>query len=236
MRVQCQKTRRYLGEEHRTDVGVWTCPYCPEAEEYTLATESNPNLCAAVDRATDLAREVFPRTDDRKPTRVFLGNDGECVYEDGEPAFHIYISRGNSWLQNCYQGSHEACHRVCTERNTGYWPDEMLAVLFSLRFLREMGLHEGATVNEDALRTDAEQMSQSEVLTAPRNSGSPGLYGRCFLLGKDLERAVGHEALSRLPSHRTSAGAIDVHTWLEALPRQSRRWATRVLTPRNALA
>ena len=225
--VQCQKTRFYLDEHHRYAGGIWRCPYCSEQEEYLRVQDQD--LLDLVDAAIEAARSAFGVEDDGIPTIVWLGNMPETVYEERLGAYHLYLDRDSNWLQLQYSAAHEAFHRVCTPRNLRHWIHEMLAVMFALRYLRSIGLHEHAATNEAALEAEASQLSLARLLRLTATAYLPGVYGRAFVLGRELEAVVGWDQLRRLALSYDSSGGPDLEPWHSQLDPDQRHEVRVVL-------
>jgi hypothetical protein len=231
MRVQCQITHRYLGDGCRRAGGIWICRYCPEGETYQRAELFDPELCDLVDHAIERARAIFEKPDDDLETRIWLGDHPETVYEEAEGAVHIYLGRDSNWLQYAYSGAHEAFHRACSPCNgTRSWADEMLAVMFSLRYLHEVGLVDHAQVNEVGLRQKATQCTLEQAMNH-RGRYPDGFYGRVFLVGEALIEAVGWDALGRLAAYYDADGIPEVPTWIDSLPATAQAHVKAILTP-----
>lgn len=220
----------FLGPGCRKAGGLWRCPYCGRGETYQQADLVDAELCELVSGAVDRARQLFGVAPDGRETRVWLGDGPETVFERDQNAYHVYLGRDSNWLQHCFSGAHEALHRVCSPCNGGgHWVDEMLAVYFSLRYLRELGLDEHAAVNEVQL---AQQSISCPRQVALNNVGHPypdGYYGACFLLGRDLVEAAGGDSLVDLNRARDAEGRPDPDRWIESLEDAARREVERIL-------
>jgi hypothetical protein len=204
IRVQCQRTRLYVGPARRTAGGIWQCCYCPDAETYRQAELFDPELCALVEHAIDSARAHFGKCGDEVRTRIWLGEGPETAFEEEQGAVHIYLGRSSNWLQYLYSGSHEAFHRACSPCRGGHWADEMLAVTFSLMFLRENGFGDHADLNERALREEASRCTLSQALSY-RGGAVDGISGRCFLIAEALIGAIGWDAVASTHDNRSHA-------------------------------
>jgi hypothetical protein len=168
-----------------------------------------------MNHAIERARALFDKPDDGIKTRFRLGEYPEIVYEGAEEAIHVYLGRDSNWLQLSYSGAHEALHRVCSPCNgTGTWVDEMLAVMFSLRYLEEAGFTDHARLNERHLREEAVKAPLEEVLN---NEHPDGVYGRCFLIGQALKAAVGWDGLIALNTYRDANGIVNLDAWIDSL-------------------
>jgi hypothetical protein len=236
IRVQCQRTRYYIGPASRRAGGIWTCPHCPDGETYQQAEILDPDIPRLVNDAIQFARLTFGKADDGLPTRVWLGEGPETVYEADEGAVHIYLGRGSDWLQYAYSGSHEAFHRACSPCVGGSWADEMLAVEFSLRYLRAIGLEAHAGLNEGVLRASGAQHSVSEVVSG--QLGWPdGAYGRAFLICEELNAALGRDVVQTLPSYCVLGGEPAFPAWRDSLSSEDRRKLDAIIgAPEGAAA
>jgi hypothetical protein len=228
IRVQCQRTRRYLGPGCRRAGGVWECRFCPDSETYRQVELFDLELCALVERAIGSARAHFEKPDDGVQTRIWLGESPETIFEGEQGAVHLYLGRGSSWLQHAYSGAHEAFHRACSPCRGGHWADEMLAVTFSLLFLREAGLNDHADLNENALRDEASRCTLSQALSY-RGGDMDGIYGRCFLIGETLCDAIGWEAMAAIPSYCQLGGQPGFDPWLAGLDGEAKAKACTAL-------
>lgn len=171
--VQCQKTRLFIGPSHRKAGGVWECPHCGRDETYAQAELVDPEISSLVLDAVERARALFGVEPDDQETRIWLGDTPETVHERDQKAFHVYLARDSNWLQFAYSGAHEAFHRACSPgAEGGHWVDEVLAVHFSLRYLREIGLEKHAAINTANLEMQAKPLP--EICGAlPRRSWLP---------------------------------------------------------------
>jgi hypothetical protein len=215
-KVQCQRTRRYIGTVHRTAGGIWNCPHCEDNEAYRQAELFDADICALLEDAIEVARQTFDKPDDGVPSLFFLGDEPETVYEADQGTVHIYLARDSSWLEHCYSGSHEAFHRACSPCIGGHWADEMLAVMFSLRYLRSIGLEEHALLNESALVLAALTCSTDELINGNPEEG-PATYGRSLRIGQELTEEVGWDCLARLPGFTELGGSPGFESWRDAL-------------------
>jgi hypothetical protein len=226
--VQCQRTRFYLpGTVAEGEAAV--CPWCAERETYHLLPAEDATT-VAVAAAIDLCRSEFGVDDDGLATAVLLGDGPETVYEQNLQRYNIYLGRESDRWQIHYSGAHEAFHRVCSPGVGGHWGDEMFAVLFSLFYLDKIGEAAHAARNEVLLAEEAQACTPREFF-AYTGGAVPGLYGRAFLLGRELQTTVGWEMLTRLAVTRAADGRVDVEQWLTDLPGSERVLARSVLQP-----
>jgi hypothetical protein len=222
-KIQCQLTRIYLGQGARRAGGIWECPHCRCGETYVQAEIVDPDLCELVEGAVARARQLFGVKEDGKETRILLGDSPETVFEEDLNAFHIYLDRSSNWLQYCYSGSHEAFHRACSPGTRGHWVDEMLAVHFSLLYLRELDLEDHAELNEVQLGRQSEICPRSAILDADGHGYPDGSYGAFFSLGCDLIKIVGWDGLVDLNRFRESRGQPEPGRWIANLSEDERR-------------
>lgn len=229
-KVQCQKTRLFIGPMCRKAGGVWECPHCGRGETYAQAELVDAELCEFVHGAVDRARQLFRVEADEKETRIWLGDGPETVFEKDLDAFHVYLGRGSNWLQSCYSGSHEAFHRACSPcQERGHWVDEMLAVHFSLLYLREMGLEDHAVINEVALRRQSYICPRSEVMGPDGPGYRDDRYGAFFSIGRDLIEVVGWDGLVDLNGFRDPDGRPEPDRWVAGLDDKTRSEVERAL-------
>ena len=221
--VQCQRTRHYISFAYRHAGGVWHCPHCADGETYSQAELVDSDISRLVDDAVRFARLCYRKADDGVTTRLWLGDRPETVFEKEQGAVHIYLGRGSNWLQYAYSGAHEAFHRVCSPcLGNGTWADEMLAVDFSLRYLRAIGLEDHADLNEAALRASAERRSVTEVVSGSTDWDDGG-YGRAFLICEELIAALGRSKITKLPSYCGLGGEPAFPAWRDSLSIEDRQ-------------
>jgi hypothetical protein len=214
--VQCQRTRLYLRDSEQVADDTWRCPHCPEHEEYVRVADPGP--LEAVSDAVVAARAEFERPDDGIPTVAWLGTTPETVYEAGLDTYHVYLTREANPLQVRYQAAHEAVHRVCGPPNTHHWTRELLAVMFSLRYLRWIGLASYAAAIEAGLQVEAGRLPLSVLLREPERTSRDGIYGQVFVLGSTLEAIVGWPRLRALADAEDRWGRPHPEGWLRSLP------------------
>jgi hypothetical protein len=231
LKVQCQLSRRYLLPGCRKVGGVWECPHCGRDETYTQAELVDAELCELVHGAVDRARQLFRVEADEKETRIWLGDGPEAVFEKDLDAFHIYLGRDSDWLVYCYSGSHEAFHRACSPcREKGHWVDEVLAVHFSLRYLREIGFEDHAVINEVSLRRQSYICPRSEVMSPDGPGSRDDRYGAFFSIGQSLIEVVGWEGLVALNRFRDPDGRPEPDRWVASLSDETRLEIGQALT------
>lgn len=233
IRVQCQRTRIYLGPAEQGRGGLWTCSRCDDAETYHLADPVGDRwLIEYLNTAVAEVRALVDRNADSQATRVWFGESPETVFEESQDAWHIYLARDANDLQHRFSGAHEAFHRVCSSnRSAGHWADEMLAVHFSLSHLRRTGFTTHAELNEKDLEQRADALPIEDLLKSTSLPLPEGLYGRAYVLGKDLAGAIGRPRLYELVDHYGDHGKPDIDAWLRALPRWHRTRALSILKP-----
>ena len=104
------------------------------------------------------------------------------------------------------------------------WIHELLATMTSLRFLAAEGLHEHVRQQESSLAAAATQVTQAELIQS--SVWNLSHYGRAHTLGRELERAVGWEAVRTLIEATDPAG---LQRWLASLTPDQRAEAQMVL-------
>lgn len=233
---RCQRTfRRLSGGQAAAGSGIarWTCPHCPDAEVYEGVRD--PDLLHYADLASAwCAREFGPPTDGARPTLLVLGLRPECVYEEEQRRYDIYLQRGSDAWQLRLQIGEEAFHRVCSQGRIFHWTHEMLSGLAATRLLRAHGLTDYADRIEQTWRDEAALLTLAEMhcldlWTLP--AYPPGFYGRAFVTGAALCDAVGWGNLRRLARSLSSSGAPDIDRWIGSLPSSLAARARAVLTP-----
>jgi hypothetical protein len=193
------------------------CPWCNEHETYQRL-DADHEAWHHVRLATEMCREEFDIADDGREAVVWLGDRPETVFEEHLDRHNIYLGRDSDRWQLMYSGSHEAFHRVCSERkNALHWADEMFAVLFSLLFLERIGEAAHVERNRIGLIEDAPGISREELLATARGPVSDGFYGQAYVLGEELRGITGWTTLKRLAVLRSADGFPDVGGWLASL-------------------
>jgi hypothetical protein len=226
--VQCQASRRYLPERPAEGETV-ECPWCREHETY-LRVAASGAAALVVASAVALCRREFGVDDDGIKTAVWLGQGPETVYESKIQRYNIYLARDSDPWQLRYSAGHEPFHRVCSPGVGGHWGDELFAVLFSLVFLKSIGEKAHAERNERELINEADVCCPQDFFSY---SGGPlpGMYGRAFLVGRDLLSVVGRESAQRLAVTRGIDGRVDADAWLAGLPSPQRALVPSILQP-----
>jgi hypothetical protein len=225
--VQCQRTRQYIPMSREDLTAI--CPWCEEHETYQRL-DSEHEAWHHVKLATRVCRVEFGVPADGLDAVVWLGDYPETVFEKHLDRYNIYLDRGSDRWQYMYSGSHEAFHRVCSERkNASHWVDEMFAVMFSLLYLERIGEVDHADKNRIGLIEQASLISRQEMLGVVGNPLPEGLYGRAYLVGEELRQAVGWAALKSLAVTRASDGTADVEEWLDSLPAEARAAAAQIV-------
>jgi hypothetical protein len=135
---------------------------------------------------------------------------------------------GDYRSQVLYQAAHEAVHAACTAGLAGGWPDEMFAVWFAVRVMGRLR-PEYAHNTVSKLVAAAQGMTIEELVAYDFLGyiGTPdrdiAMYGRAYVLGLDLEGALGWEAVRTLVSQQPPDEPIDVARWLQGLTTQQHR-------------
>jgi hypothetical protein len=188
-----------------------------------------------IDDAIQFARLSFGKADDGVATRLWLGDGPETIYEKDQAAVHIYLGRDSNWLQIVYSGAHEAFHRACSPCiGSNFWVDEMLAVDFSLQYLRAVGLGSHADLNEISLRSSAARRSVREVVSGQLDWLDGG-YGRAFLICEELTVALGRSTVATLPSYCRLGGEPAFLPWRDSLSLEDRQKLDAIIgTPEGA--
>ena len=103
-------------------------------------------------------------------------------------------------------------------------------MLFSLVFLKSIGEGAHAERNERDLIDEADVCSPQDFFSY---SGGPlpGMYGRAFIVGRDLQSVVGWESAKRLAVTRGVDGRVDADAWLRELPSHHSALARSILEP-----
>jgi hypothetical protein len=244
---RCQRTFRRLTdaaacsggavpERHRSpgQQRTWNCPHCPDRETYAAITD--PDLLHFGRIAEGAAVSTFGAPPDASRTVLLLrGLRPECVLERSDRRYDIYLQRDGDPLQLRLQIGHEMVHRVCSRGRVFHWTHEMLACLFSVRLLRQQGFAEYAGQQAEQYRAEsafhsADDLFRTDLWSAPIYPH--GYYGRAYVVGCALERAVGWRALAdlgRAPAAPGDAGP-DVAAWIAGLPANARSAARDALT------
>ena len=228
---RCQQTFRRLTEAQTvpgSGLARWKCSFCPEAEVYE--TIRSPDLLEYARQAQEFCVRDFGNPSDTGwPTLLLLGIRPECVREPNERRYDIYLQRDSDPYQLRLQIGHEIFHRVCSQGKVFHWTHEMLACLVSVRLLRRGGFEEYADQTEQDYQQRAKGLSHEEMTTTDRWSRggtevyTPNLYGRAYVTGLALQKAVGWNHLTRLTRFLTRNGTPDTHTWLGQLPTENLR-------------
>lgn len=179
-----------------------------------------------------------------QPFRVLLGETGpEYRMESGGGTPSIILNPDSDEWQMRVDAGHEVFHWLRTPADAYpgvfHWTHEMLANEISLRCLRtweatwrpghaprDYGPVQHAQKFEAWLEAKASEVSLELMLTTRLQSGVPykSVYGRAFLTGRLLQKAVGWERLKPLAVREP-----DVRGWLEALPSKLNHAAIDVL-------
>jgi hypothetical protein len=111
----------------------------------------------------------------------------------------------------------------------GHWVDEILAVHFSVLYLRELGHEDHAVLNEVNLRRQSYICSRAAVLNPDGHEYPDGSYGAVFSLGRDLIEIVGWDGLVDLNRFRDQARRPEPDRWVASLDPRSRLKVGQVL-------
>jgi hypothetical protein len=140
------------------------------------------------------------------------------------------------------QAGHEIFHWLFTPADVYpaiyHWSHEMLANEMSLCCIRASGV-EGAEAyaqaTEQHFGDEAEGVSREKMLTTRLHreggAGYAWVFGRAFVVGRDLKEKVGWEHVKGLATCLDDQHQPDVRRWLEALPPSQRSGAVEVLGP-----
>lgn len=225
--VQCQRTRQFM--PMNGEAVMVTCPWCDEHETYQRI-DSEHEAWRHVELATHICRMEFGVPDDGVDAVVWLGESPETVFEKHLNRYNIYLGRRSDRWQHMYSGSHETFHRVCSERmNSSHWVDEMFAVMFSLLYLERIGEIDHAHRNRIDLAEEASLISRKGMLEVVSGSLPDGLYGQAYLVGEELQQALGWDVLKSLAVTRAPDGTPDIEGWLGSLPSEARAIAAQVI-------
>jgi hypothetical protein len=204
----------------------------------SLSPLTDPGLLAYAERCVALAAAEFDRS--ALPTR-FVVVDGGSVPEfrkvgDGSL---VVVQRGSNLWQSRFQLGHEITHWLLTPKDVPaifHWTHEMLANEVSLRCLRSSGLaaaEEVAEQNETDFRRKADGVSLRKMLATPLVHPYHWVYGRAFVVGRQLQVAAGWKDVKRLALYFTDRGQPDLAAWLAALPAHSQKRVHAVLGTRT---
>ena len=138
---------------------------------------------------------------------------------------HIVVSHGTLTgdyrRQAVYQLAHQATHVAVSETEHHGWVDEMLATRFALRVMERVDpLY--AKREQERIHRVAETVSVGELLAtvfigADDAAHTSGVAERAWLVGRDLEHAVGWPAVKSLARPGEPRRLADVVAWLEGL-------------------
>ncbi len=181
----------------------------------------------------DLSPATFP-----SPAELVWRPNRSPQFELFDPGIRIFLTNKNYPQQARYQIAHEVVHGTLSPTRVVFdWVQEMFAVLLAVWAMEEAGMQEYADGEREVLRRnatdlDVQAMLQMKVaLPIP-----PPLYGRAFLVGTQLNEAIGWERLKLLgASFDVETGKHDVRTWLAGLERSDRSAAECILKGQAAL-
>ena len=160
---------------------------------------------------TELGERTLPRLEWGEQAEYRAGG------ADLEPT--ILVCRYEpDWWRIRYQIAHEAFHWLCTPPRTHHWAHELFAVEMAVRAMEELGEHDYAQRVTDGLSQDADRVSLRAMLTTSFSDlEGDGLYGRAWVTGRELTRAVGWERLKPLARSFNKEGRPDVVAWIGSL-------------------
>jgi hypothetical protein len=139
---------------------------------------------------------------------------------------------GDYRRQAVYQLAHEATHVALSESEDHGWVDEMFATRFALRVMGQVD-PVYAKREEQRIHRVAKAVSIGELLgtvfVGSEVAHLQGVAERAWMVGRDLEHAVGWPALRGLARPGEPRLIADVVAWLEALDAEQAAAACRVL-------
>jgi len=175
------------------DATCWACPgfklpevECAGGELYCDVTSDG----WAADPWRDVLTEASQQLNMPSPTNVvwlFKGSIVPQTIQFPADAIEVYLQPSSDPPtpdQTLFQLGHEATHVLCGPRIVD-WSHETVAVLFSLKFLRQRGYANYAAQEEEAL-LDEDPTPIGEFLGWHELPAPPGLYGRAYRTGTDL--------------------------------------------------
>jgi hypothetical protein len=218
-----------------TSPGTWTCPgapygavECAGGETYELLTDA-VHLAAALDVLAVTAAE-FDEAPPTRPVLFFWGELPQHIVWEGKS--EIYLERAAFGHERFFwQVAHEGFHHVCTPPAVLHWSHEMLATLWSWRFMDASGRHtfSQAVAQREISRID---LCPLDMMFAVNSLPYPdGFYGRALSVGFELQEEVGWPLLKSLAYSFDSKGRPDVDAWRAALPEETVPEVTRILSP-----
>jgi hypothetical protein len=180
--------------------GVWTCPGesygaagCAGGETYELLTDDFH--LAAVREVIAATEAEFGRRAPATSALFFWGDHPQHVVFS--EVSEIYLEREARGRPRFYwQIIHEVFHHVCTPPGLVEWTHEMLAMLWTLKYLERSGNHALALANKDDVLSQ-KALCPMDVMLSDKTY-PPGFYGRALWVGLELEREIGWEEVKRL--------------------------------------
>jgi len=184
--------------------------------------------------AEELCCAEFSSPNDRsRGTLLLYGLRPECVLENADRRYDIYLQNGSDALQLRLQIGHEVFHRICSQGRIFHWTHELLACLFSVRMLRRQGFDAYAAQTAREYQHEAQALPLAAFLTADLWSLSTypdGYYGRAYTTGLRLEEAVGWRSLRSLARAPLGPnGEPDISVWLATLSLPARQQVDALL-------
>jgi len=143
----------------------------------------------------------------------------------------IILERGGDFWRERFQAGHEVFHWLITPASAypgiHHWTHEMFANEMGVRCLRASGIRDAEAMAEEYakwLESKSEETTLLKMLTTPLTPPYEWVFGRAFVIGRKLQKAVSWERLKPL-----ATAEPDIRSWLEALPAKLRRAANEVL-------
>lgn len=217
-----------------------------------MSALDQPWLREYLDRCIEIYREEFDRSAETLPPPFRLAASTVSVPVFEKPAgaqsvmwlaVEAHDDRWpDDWLLRT-QAGHELLHWLCTPAEVSaiyHWTHELVANEMSLLCLRRSGIdgiEAYATALEENWRRQAVSDSTEKLLTTPLHREDGGIYGwvfgRAFVVGEELKKAVDWENVKRLATTFGESHQPDLRSWLKGLQRPDRRRAERVLGKPN---
>ena len=175
----------------------------------------------------DLSPATFPR-----PAELIWRPNRSPQIELFNPGIRIFLTNKVYPQQARYQIAHEVVHGTLSPTRVIFdWVQEMFAVLLAVWAMEEAGIQEYADEEKEALGRSATDLDVQAMLQMKvKLPIPPPLYGRAFLVGTQLNEAIGWEKLKLLgTSFDIETGKHDVRTWLAGLEPSDCSAAERVL-------
>ena len=241
----CLGTHHYLTDDHRIGPASYRCagqsPACAGGEVYSLQSIGSSGA-RAVDDAFTFAGRRFGA---QQPARLTIwlveqphAPDDQRMPPEatqdrlGQPV--IYLT-GQTENQLAYQATHEVVHVLFTPIEIHHWTHEVVAVLFSLEFLKASGKAEYLAEVLADQEAEAVKMTLDEFVRSQQPYGL-GFYGRASVFGRQLIQIVGPAGYIGIAKHWTAAGQPDFWAWVDALPTRQRKAVTAISPSRSSTA